>query len=74
MDALGGTKLVGRVAAIADATGSQFSSVPQDNSTGNFVKVEQLVPVRIELPTTENDSSVLALLKSGMNVECKVVR
>lgn len=74
VDALGGTKLTGRVAAIADATGAQFSSVPQDNSTGNFVKVEQLVPVRIDLPSNENDAATLSLLKSGMNVECKVVR
>lgn len=74
VDALGGKTFRGRVASIADATGAQFSAVPQDNSTGNFVKVEQLVPVKIELPVDLNDPADLALLKSGMNVECKVVK
>lgn len=73
VDALGGRVFTGRVESIADATGAQFSNVPQDNSTGNFVKVEQLIPVRISLPAESNDADALASLKSGMNVECKVV-
>lgn len=72
VDALGGKAFSGRVAAIADATGAQFSALPQDNSTGNFVKVEQLIPVRIELPADQNSPEALAQLKSGMNVEVKV--
>lgn len=74
VDALGGKEFRGRVAAIADATGAQFSAMPQDNSTGNFVKVEQLIPVKIELPAEANDKADLARLKSGMNVECKVTK
>ncbi|MBR1644728.1 MAG: HlyD family secretion protein [Bacteroidales bacterium] len=74
VDALGGQHFRGRVAAVADATGAQFSHVAQDNSTGNFVKVEQLIPVKVELPLSCNDTAALARLKSGMNVECKVVR
>ena len=74
IDALGGKTFRGRVASIAYATGAQFSSVPQDNSTGNFVKVEQLIPVRIELPSDWNDADALSRLKAGMNVECKVIR
>ncbi len=54
--------------------GSQFSAMPQDNSTGNFVKVEQLIPVRIELPAADNDAEALSQLKSGMNVEVKVMK
>lgn len=74
VDALGGQRLKGRVAAVADATGAQFASAPQDNSTGNFVKVEQLIPVHITLSSEENDTSILSQLKSGMNVEVKVVQ
>ncbi|MBR1835222.1 MAG: HlyD family secretion protein [Bacteroidales bacterium] len=74
VDALGGKTFTGRVASVADATGGQFSAVPQDNSTGNFVKVEQLIPVKIALPASDNNTDDLALLKSGMNVECKVVK
>ncbi len=72
VDALGGRKFSGRIEAIADATGAQFSAIPQDNSTGNFVKVEQLIPVRIAISAANNDTAALAQLKSGMNVEVKV--
>ncbi|MGP8306219.1 HlyD family secretion protein [Vibrio sp. YIC-376] len=41
--------LNGRVASITPATGAQFSLLPPQNATGNFVKVVQRVPVRIEL-------------------------
>lgn len=54
--------------ASPDATGSAFSLVPIDNATGNFVKVEQRVTVRIKLD--KNDD--VAKLKSGYNVECCV--
>ena len=74
VDALDGLRLKGCISAIADATGSQFSAMPQDNSTGNFVKVEQLIPVRIELPAADNDAEALSQLKSGMNVEVKVTK
>lgn len=41
--------LYGRVSSITPATGAQFSLLPPQNATGNFVKVVQRVPVRIEL-------------------------
>ena len=56
--------------SISDATGAAFSMIPLDNATGNFVKVEQRVPVRIRL-TNRNDDEV-KLLRAGLNVECKV--
>ena len=45
-----------------------FSLIPIDNATGNFVKVEQRVTVRIKLDTDKD----VTLLKSGYNVECIV--
>lgn len=69
-DAVPGTVYEGTVERVADATGAAFSIIPQDNATGNFVKVEQRVPVRISLKG--NDKQNLAKLKAGLNVECEV--
>lgn len=41
VDALPGVAFEGRISSISDATGSFYSLIPQDNSAGNFVKVEQ---------------------------------
>lgn len=70
-DAVPGVTYYGVVESIADATGAAVSLIPQDNATGNFVKVEQRVPVRIRL-TEDNRSEDLARLRAGFNVECKV--
>ena len=67
VDALGGQKFVGQVTAISAATGSKYSNVPVDNSTGNFVKVQQRIPVRIEF-TSENKEQDMKQLRAGMNV------
>lgn len=57
----------GVVREISEATGSKYSLIPTDNSTGNFVKVQQRIPVRIELVgLCEQDN---ALLRAGMMVE-----
>jgi membrane fusion protein (multidrug efflux system) len=48
VDALRGRTLHGHVASIGSTTGSTTALLPPDNATGNFVKVVQLVPVRIE--------------------------
>lgn len=67
-DAVPGTEYEGTVERISDATGSAMSIIPQDNATGNFVKVEQRIPVRIRLA----DNRQLKALRAGMNVECTV--
>ena len=69
-DAVPGVTYRGVVEAISDATGAAFSLLPQDNATGNFVKVEQRVSVRISLEG--NAPEALGLLRAGLNVECKV--
>ncbi len=71
IDAIPDVKFTGKVSAISQATGSAFSLVPTDNSTGNFVKVEQRIPVRLEL-TGENAIEDIAKLKAGMSVEVYV--
>jgi len=71
VDALPNTTYKGIVKSISRATGASFSLFPQDNSSGNFVKVEQRIPVRIEF-TSENKTSDMEKLRAGMNVECEV--
>lgn len=72
VDAFPRLTLKGRVKSISNATGAQYSIASPDNSTGNFVKVEQRIPVKIVF-TENNDPKVLEQLGSGMNVECKVL-
>lgn len=63
VDAADGRVYKGKIIAIAGSTGAKASLLPPDNSTGNFVKIIQRVPVKISLDTA-NTQSVIA----GMNV------
>ena len=72
VDAVPGHVFKGVVTSISRATGSSFSLMPQDNSSGNFVKIEQRIPVRIDF-TEDNDAQALERVSAGMNVECKVL-
>ena len=69
-DAVPDVEYTGVVERISDATGSAYSLIPQDNATGNFVKVEQRVPVRISLDNNRKED--LAKLRAGLNVECEI--
>lgn len=71
VDAIPGIVFRGKVRAISRATGSSFSLIPQDNSAGNFVKIEQRIPIHIEL-LDENNSEDMKRLRAGMNAECIV--
>jgi len=60
----------GKVTQIGGATGSMLSLFPPENATGNYVKVVQRIPVRIDLTKPSEDSD--HLLRPGMSVEPKV--
>ena len=70
VDAVPDIEYKGRVLSLSDATGSAFSLIPIDNATGNFVKVEQRLTIRIALD--ENSAEDLQKLKAGYSVECEV--
>lgn len=72
MDGLPGKVLHGHVTAISEATGSKYSLVPTDNSAGNFVKVQQRIPVRIDLD--EVDDEIMNQLRAGMMVITEALR
>ena len=63
---------MGVIEAMSNATGAQYSIVPQDNATGNFVKVEQRLPVKIRF-TKENSKENIRRLRAGLNVECEMI-
>jgi membrane fusion protein, multidrug efflux system len=64
-----GREYKGHVDSMAGATGAQFSLLPPENATGNYVKVVQRIPVKIVLDSGENRDHLLRL---GMSVEPKV--
>ncbi|MFG6397188.1 MAG: HlyD family secretion protein [Muribaculaceae bacterium] len=68
VDAIPDKTFTGKVVSLSTATGAALSLLPQDNSAGNFVKVHQRIPVRIELTDNPDHN----LLRAGMNVECEV--
>ena len=67
IDAYPGAVLHGRVDSFGSATGSQFSLIPAQNATGNWVKVVQRVPVRIRL-----DGADGPVLRNGMSAHVSV--
>jgi membrane fusion protein, multidrug efflux system len=70
VDAFGGRKYDGKITQIGGATGSVLSLFPPENATGNYVKVVQRIPVRIDLTDRSENSD--HLLRPGMSVEPKV--
>jgi membrane fusion protein, multidrug efflux system len=69
VDTFPNERLRGHVERIAPASGSQFALLPPDNATGNFTKVVQRIPVRIQL---DRDQNVLSRLRPGMSVVTKI--
>ena len=67
LDAYPDLELTGRVASIGAGTGSEFSVLPAQNATGNWVKVTQRVPVRIAI-----DGRSARPLLAGLSAEVTV--
>ncbi|WP_455674684.1 HlyD family secretion protein [Phocaeicola sp.] len=72
VDAISNKTFHGTVTAISEATGSKYSLVPTDNSAGNFVKVQQRIPVRIDLDDATPDD--MKQLRAGMMVETEALK
>jgi membrane fusion protein, multidrug efflux system len=69
IDAFPGLRLRGTVDSIQRGTGAQFALLPPENATGNFVKVVQRVPVKINF---DNPGEALRWIAPGMSVEAKI--
>jgi membrane fusion protein (multidrug efflux system) len=59
----------GHVASLAPATGAVFSVLPPENATGNFTKIVQRVPVRVQL---DDGAAMLGKLRPGLSVSASV--
>ena len=69
VDALDGAVLTGQVERISPATGSEFSVLPADNATGNYLKIAQRIPVRIRIDAGQVNARRLV---PGMSVVVSV--
>ena len=67
VDALGGREYHGKVTQIGGATGSRLSLFPPENATGNYVKVVQRIPVRIDFTNLKEENGE-HLLRPGFSV------
>jgi len=68
IDAYPGQELHSEVTSIAPASGAEFAILPPQNATGNWVKITQRVPVRLELTETQQ----VPHLRAGMSVEVTI--
>jgi membrane fusion protein (multidrug efflux system) len=69
VDAYPGHEFQGRVASLSPATGAKFALLPPDNATGNFTKVVQRIPVKIEV---DQPAQTATPLRPGMSVEVTI--
>lgn len=65
VDAYPDLKLKGKIESLSEATGAKFSLLPPDNASGNFVKVTQRVPVKIQIEDIDKYKTVL---RAGLSV------
>ena len=70
IDAFPDKEFEGVVSSFSPATGATFSILPPDNASGNFVKVVQRLPVKIDFVNL--DKSIAKRLRTGMNVKAEV--
>lgn len=72
VDAFPDKKFKGRISSISSATGAKYSMIPTDNASGNFVKIRQRIPVRIDLEDISSEDN--QLLAAGMmcNINAKL--
>jgi len=65
LDAFADLVIDGTIVSLSDATGAKFSLLPPDNSSGNFIKVTQRIPVKIAI---NNQAAFKNKLRAGMSV------
>jgi len=71
VDAYPGLKLTGKIESFCAATNSKFSLLPAENTTGNFIKITQRIPVRIHLSNAHNQESLFPGMSAVVSVKTK---
>ena len=69
LDAYPNEKITGTIETLSDATGAKFALLPPDNSSGNFVKVTQRIPIKIKI---DNADKFTNILRAGLSAEITV--
>jgi membrane fusion protein (multidrug efflux system) len=69
LDGYSDVEMTGKVTSFSQATGSKFALLPADNATGNFVKVTQRVPVKIEITDAGKFKDIL---RAGLSAKVEV--
>jgi membrane fusion protein (multidrug efflux system) len=69
VDTFPGHKWNAQVASISPASGAQFSILPAQNATGNWVKIVQRIPVRFAIEASEQDGMIL---RAGMSADVEI--
>jgi membrane fusion protein (multidrug efflux system) len=69
VDAYPDLAIKGKVSSLSEATGARFALLPPDNSSGNFVKITQRVPVKIDIINPEKYKNQL---RAGLSVDAEV--
>ncbi len=69
IDAFSNLRFKAHVASISPGTGSQFSLIPAQNAAGNWVKVVQRVPVRIEFDKGQDLSQLRAGMSANVDID-----
>jgi membrane fusion protein, multidrug efflux system len=69
VDAYPGVSLHGKVESISPATGSEFSVIPAENATGNWVKIAQRLSVKILVDTDQNSPTLRTGFSSNVTID-----
>lgn len=69
LDGFPDLEIKGKVVSMSEATGAKFALLPPDNSTGNFVKITQRIPVKIEI---DNIAEYKSILRGGLSLTAEV--
>ena len=69
VDTYRGQEFKAHVASLSPGTGAQFTALPPENATGNWVKVVQRLPVRLELDATDGDLPLHTGLSATVQVD-----
>jgi len=69
IDGYSDKEITGKIESLSEATGARFSLLPPDNSSGNFVKVTQRIPVKISIDNVKESQSIL---RAGLSAEVNI--
>jgi len=74
IDAYPGQQMRAKVISVAPASGAEYSILPPQNATGNWVKITQRIPVRLKIISTGNMPTLRAGMSAEISIDTGIVR